>query len=496
MGTYTYTGQGDRVGVDQYDWNQQANWSPSIPPGTPADVINFAAGAATRNVPDNTPADELHLEFGSQISGGSFIVGSRLEIAPAVLINTDITSNGIGTVDTASDSSEYPSINNSHKLTNNGLLTVTGGGQFVLGGGTPVAIDNKGTITFENAGLLWTGGSPPQLINEGTMTIVGGCLFQSGDILHSGHLNFADGTLMVGDQTNLHLQGGDLTGSGTLVVGGSGTSSAFLTLQVDTTLPDSLALEVRAGAHVVFSVAAGAAEPALTITRSLLLAGDVGNAYVVARLILPTRATLKISGMSNLLGTGDNQNGSLECAGVTMVQPGGALDIAIGSTFLNTGRVTLSDTGQITSLASPGLLDNRGMLEKTGSGTASLGSNVANDGHIVVRAGVLELNGNTVISDGDLTLAGGNLAGGGQLILVGGTTGGALRGSGSVAVPVTNGGWVEPATSGMTLSQSYVQKDDGNLIVSKVDLAQGSTPLSVGGSVTLAGSLWLLEDGA
>ena len=159
--------------------------------------------------------------------------------------------------------------------------------------------------------------------------------------------------------------------------------------------------------------------------------------------------------------------------------------------FLNTGTVTISALSTITR----GSLTNTGLIQNTGSGAAVLDTALTNRGNVAVNQGTLQIGDYAwTIAGGMVTMQGGSLEGPGlgRLVLAGGTEGGVLTGAGTVTATVVNGGWVEPAPPGLTITE-YAQQPEGNIALPPAAATAKTPLLTLGGrNLHLDGSLWLL----
>jgi hypothetical protein len=121
---------------------------------------------------------------------------------------------------------------------------------------------------------------------------------------------------------------------------------------------------------------------------------------------------------------------------------------------------------------------------------------ITSRGNISVRDAGLDLQdyGSLVCADGAVLLFDSTLEstdGLAKVILSGGTTGGSLRGSGTIGAELQNGGWLEPAGPGFSITGDYTQLREGNLHIAGNAATGGQAPVRISGAAIFAGSLWM-----
>jgi hypothetical protein len=234
------------------------------------------------------------------------------------------------------------------------------------------------------------------------------------------------------------------------------------------------------------------------------------------------------AGALTINGTVNFNKGVMDGAGLLTVASSGILNLGTGTNSLtlyrpltNAGMVFVNTTGSVwvNSIASttnlPGgvfeiksgnisfvgggtapTLSNIGTLKRTTTtSTSTIGIPVVNTGTVEVQTGTLAITGATFTQTTGTTLVTGILSSNQSIVINGGT----LRGTGTVAAAVTNGGNISPGSPDspgiLTINGNYTQTSTGTLTI----LTNGTTAgtqyaqLAVAGTgaVTLNGSLSL-----
>jgi hypothetical protein len=479
------------------EWGDPKNWDSNSVPQTGDDII-IPDGEQTilpshdgpAGIPPNFEANSLTKGLCGLRSGGPIQCETLSWEAGAT--NVDIVVLGSGLIDTQTiDPNGAPYLLNGAKLTINGALTITGPGD-VGGAGDPTPqIVNNGTLTLAGSGAL-RGNAGLKVTGAGTLVVSGDSTIYGADVdvELTGSIEVDAGAhLYLGGTGTLHLMGGTVTGTGTLVLG-DGTFSRFISVEKATKIADGPTIEIAPGGIVIPppNINASAA-PILDLECPVHLTGGNIESYVrIAQSVLCV-----VDGPSSTMG------GVLDLYGTMQILPGGALALAadqysgVAPRLVNYGRLVLSDTG---SLTSGGTIENHSIIEKISNGLASVSPEVLVGGSVVVRAGTLDLvgGGKLTVTNGSVFLAGGNIGSSdasGSVVVGGGTLGGVLKGTGTIAARTINGGWVEPQGGPIAFTASYTQTDTGNLVIPVETLNGGNVVLNVTGGATLAGSLWM-----
>ena len=66
-----------------------------------------------------------------------------------------------------------------------------------------------------------------------------------------------------------------------------------------------------------------------------------------------------------------------------------------------------------------------------------------------------------------------------------------FAGSGTIDAELQNGGWLEPAGSGFSITGDYTQLREGNLRIAENVATGAEAPVRISGAATFAGSLWM-----
>jgi hypothetical protein len=490
------------------DWNNLNNWEP---PGVPSDgdeVVIPDSDAQGHNLPNDGPAPPgiqlTALDLGKLgLIGGAGVTVTESLTWHGGSLDCDLVLTGDGIISGLDGSLWNPVVLNSHTVTVQGTLTIQGspggdGQSFIISTGGNLF--NQGTINLVGAGLSVNAGFGT-VDNSGTIGVSGTCLITGVTMSHNPGATIAipaGSSLLVGadeggDNATLRLCGGTVTAEGSLSVGNG--VGGEIDIVADTSVAN---LTIGPNGWVAPEFGAGQPSPVLpgilTVTQSLTWSGPlpVGPGWfsnIGGHVVIPATATATVTNAVTL------GNGRIDNQGHFTLAPGAAL--AADGVFNNNGTLTFSDTGGTTS----GAITNTGLIEKTGQGTAALGSDLTNTGNIAIRAGTLQVSdANWTIGQGEIAMTGGNISqnGLGGITLAGGTTGGVLSGSGMVAAAFDNGGWIEPSGAGLTFSNQFTPHPDGNLLFPATvwTAADGQPLISIGlGKLFLAGSVWSLADG-
>jgi hypothetical protein len=202
-------------------------------------------------------------------------------------------------------------------------------------------------------------------------------------------------------------------------------------------------------------------------------------------------ATATIDGAAILVdgGTIDN-SGTLTITTTGKLSNTGTSSSGFGGIMINRNLLLLQGAG--TTTGNNGKLTNHGLIRKPDLGDFTVGVPIDSSGNVDIAAGTLSLDSPLSLS-GSLYMSGGSISGsGGSITVTGGTAGGVISGQGQIGVPVTNGGWVEPAGTGFAFAGGYQQDDNGNLVLPGSALTGTTATIQITNGAVLAGSLWVL----
>jgi fibronectin-binding autotransporter adhesin len=389
---------------------------------------NWSTGAAPHN------GDDVTINVGESItvtySTGSYLLDSLSTGSTDLL---DMTGGNLGTQ------------GNGYNL--QGGLTISGGTMRLVAGG-----QDGGQI----AGILTQSAGTLNFIN--TATIQGGTLVQSG-----GSITIAHGILM--DQDNAGTLGGTISGAGEFDINNSGAT----TLQSGFSL-STAAFAIDSGTVFLneklnyanrFSLSGNGTLDmngnAVTLSGHDSLDGTLNGGSLTMSGTGSLRNLVLDNGANLILNASINQTGNIQLGGST-----GTGTLNIGST--GTLRITGNDS--LTQGNNAGYLNNAGLIEKVGGGSASgttqILDTIANTGTIDAAIGTIDFSG----------------PGGGVQSTVSGT----LMGAGTVAF--SNGNYL---LQNLTVDTNQLLFNGSN------DVTLGSA-LTYGGNWQQTGGLLLFEN--
>lgn len=361
---------------------------------------------------------------------------------------------------------------------------VVRGGLRVGSGETGISIRNEGVIEATTAAVPMTINSssePGGFQNPGLMQAVsnelilqGGFIDNSGGVIvaHAGRIvrvagvTLTGGTLQAlpagaivfGNSSSGRLDGVNLSGYAVVQNGNS------VELKGTTTHTGSLAVQ-STGSLTDLSIVGPA---------TLLGDGSVVLTGANARIRGAGSGAVLINGLGHTIRgegrLGDNLNLSVINNGLIRADGAGPMTLDVSGTFTNSATGQLLVTANRTLIAPPGEWTSAGMIIIGSGGTLD------RTGSMTLTGGEALVNGTLKIDGGSLQLGGGVLAGTGDV-------------DGSV---VATGGTVKP--SGLLVHGNYHQHDASMLELSIGD-APRFTPLIVGGTATLGGTLKLTLPG-
>lgn len=287
-------------------WNEPSQWNtnPYYPNNgnPPEDVYNawISSGTATLN------GDITILQFdlgGATLTGGYSLSVSGMSWSSGTMSDAGTTTLRSGGTSTLSGTTSRTL--DTRTLNNQGTVTVTGTGAFYIDEGA--IINNSGTLnvttdadfarssgangTFDNSGVFRksagtdvtgvTGGTV--FNNSGTVDVkTGSLLFENGYIQTAGTTHLDSGTTLTSSLA-LDLQGGNLTGSGTVVanINASGANIAPGSSPGTLTVNGSLSLGILAS--LIFELGGniqGSEYDFLDVNGLLTLGGTLNVSFV------------------------------------------------------------------------------------------------------------------------------------------------------------------------------------------------------------------------
>ena len=266
-------------------------------------------------------------------------------------------------------------------LTNRGTVTWPGGNAFYGGAGAQIYNFGQWRLEGDGAAFQYTGGGAwPTFQNFGTLTKTGGAnqsIFVTSSTINHGTMNVAVGTLQFNDNTEWP-DGGQITGSGSLVLSGGNTTLSGTTLLNGSWQWQSVN---------VFGTGA--------ITGPIPLTWQTGRLY--GNLTVASNAQLNFSGdFYPWLNSGNDASPAILTNRGTVVWPGGnPLYAGASARIYNLGQWRLEGGGTALSYTGGGgwgTFFNNGTLLKTSSASVDLSSfSLVNSGRIAAQAGLFNL---------------------------------------------------------------------------------------------------------
>lgn len=499
-------------------------------------VINgpILLGAANRyEMNDGTlTASGVQLPGGTfTMNGGSFSTGS-IGLDPTLGVfnlnggSLTLTGGiGVGTVNIGSAASfslvagrtlSATSLANGGSLTQQGTVSLLGtsrnDGSWAMGGG---AVTTAGTLT--NAGLLSGHGTIAgggAFVNTGLLQHGGGTmeLATTGANLNSGNWDMAAGGQLrltgavLTNQGALNLNGGSVTGTGTLnnVAGGTVNGRGSIT----TTFSNAGRLVVaggsttvvkpfvNSGSVVLADAAATLGGGAITNSGRIEGQGQVGNAVVNTGSIEAKGGTLWLAGALTSSGRLRSASGSELVVGSGLASNAGTIELAGGTVDNNGLALSNAAGGRITGFGTlrAGSIANLGQLQLSGGASVIHGSFVNDTGSATLLSG----NSNTTFHDAaefragsELRVSAGSVATFFGLVLQ--RSGASFTGTGG---KFFEGGLSIGNSPGAGSDAGSVTFGDGNHYLAEIGgTAPGSgfDHYSVGGTLTFGGTLMLVS---
>lgn len=266
-------------------------------------------------------------------------------------------------------------------LTNRGTVTWPGGNSFYGGAGAQIYNDGQWRLEADGTALQHTGGgAAPTFHNLGTLSKTGGTnetIVTTSSTINHGTMSVAVGTLQFNASTEWR-DGGQITGSGRVLLNGSSTLLSGTTLLNGSWQWQSV------------SVAGTGA-----ITGPIPLTWRTGQLY--GNLTVASDAQLNFSGeFYPLLSSGNDASPAILTNRGTVVWPGGSFYAGTSARIYNFGQWRLEGGGTPfihTSGGGWGTFFNNGTLLKTSSATADLTSfYLVNSGRLTAEAGQFNFN--------------------------------------------------------------------------------------------------------
>lgn len=433
-------------------------------------------------------------------------------------------------------------------------LQVTGAGTFANQGS--IAVANGGTLTLASGVFTNTGS-----LTVSSATLALGGAFAASELAHLGSVSLANGTvsitgtgenaggtLVIGTGSAIAGQIGEIALAGTLLGGvvqdgGDGLSFAAGTGVLDgvtyegvldlseggvVTLDGGASVAAAAGPGPASILDTGAGSALLlqgseTLNSAIVTLGNAGTAAVLGTadawlassattaVLGPnltvqqaaSLATIEANGSPYALGFSDTLIGEGLIAGAIA---GGQLQISGFGTFINQGRISLSNGDTLT--AAPSVFANTGTMTVGAGSTAILGGPApfvgvsapswSNSGDIIVSGGTLVFAGNAETSQlGSVSVTGGTISLTGTLENAGTTLtlGGATLPTLSLAGTIS-GGTVDDPDADLSIAKSGIPVLDGVQYQGALSLGGSGETLRVRDGLSLSGTAAMTGAGA
>jgi autotransporter-associated beta strand protein len=484
--------------------------------GGTSTTVSFTGSGATFNTTSITgDGTSSHITFQPSNNSQVALNGTAESNGSRISVNFSgqgtLTTNGatIGDLNAGSPTATT-SLTNSLTLTNSTSANssyagqVTGGGSFVVSGGSLTLTNSSNS--FSSGVTVNTGASfiipSMNCMGSGTLTLAGGTFAPSSPITTSQSTSVtASSTLNASGGAFTHT--GTLTGSGGATLGTSGTvslntlSCSSGTFTVSGNLSGSQALTAQGGGTVVLSGSNSYTGGTVIASSTTLSVGSASNIGGGSAALTLSGGTLQTTGAITSSGAfGVTSSSTLNASGGAFTHTG---------TLTGSGGATLSSSGTVslnTLSCSSGTFTVSGNL----SGSQTL---TAQDGGTVVLSGTNSYTGGTVIASATTLSIGSvsNIGGSGAaLTLSGGTlqTSGAVTSSGAIGVTssstIDGSGGAATFTGTLTGSDTSTLTCSGTVSLNTVTLPSGTFTISgpLGGSqaFTKAGGGTLIMNSA
>ena len=330
--------------------------------------------------------------------------------------------------------------------------------------------------------------------SDGLKKTGAGTLVLAGANSYTGGTTVAEGTLSVGQDSNLGAAGADVTlNGGTLQITGTGFANSSTRHWQLGNAGGGIDIAVAGHSFTLGSALVGTGSLTKTGAGTLVLTG--ANSYIGGTTIgggtlaLGAGGSLPATGAVALTGSG----ATFDISGANSAQTIASLQGVAGSrVLLGNQKLTLWDAAPTTSSTFDGSLSGTASarLDKQGSGTLTLaGDSSAFAGSTTIHDGTLALAAAQL--GGALTLASGAMLTGTGTV---GTLGTGTPGNANTLTRVQNGATVAPGNATNTYGTLQVAGDlafeAGSIYRVQVDPASNaSSRIDVGGSATLAGGV-------
>jgi hypothetical protein len=418
---------------------------------------------------------------GTTLTGGAYYVAGTLQFGASgsTLTTNDANLTLAGTGAQLLDLGGNNLLSGFNTNASGGIFTVAAGGIYT----TPGAFSNSGTMDLEQASALTVAGN---LTNGGTVAtnnqnLQGGAntLTVNGTLTNNSGANV---TIGANNDTSDVANVGLLTNAGAVTVG----SGATLNLTSAGTDTNTGAIAVNGGklnlpATADLDMESGGT---LTVTGNLTNVGAIttneANLQGTANTITVTGTLTNNTGASVTIGahgdTSDTANvGLLSNAGTVTVDKGATLKLTATGADSNTGSIALE--GGALSIASGGAFTNSGTLDEENGGKLSVAGGLTNTGKLSTNAANLGGAATTITVGGKLSNSSG------ATVTIGANndtsdtaTLGSLANAGTVTVDTG---------ASLTLSTAATDTNSGAIAVNGTLDIKAATTLSGAGSITL-----------
>ena len=354
------------------NWSTNSNWTPATAPNSVGAFAGFGGGG-TEITADRTTTVNGAFTVGTLAFNGAANAKSYI-LADGGSANITLNNGASGSAIT--DTSGNHTINSALTLTSNGA--------------TIAVINGADTLTI--GGVIGGDGTPLVKSGFGTLVINGANTYTNSTIINSGTL-LINSAASLGDPANTTT-----INAGTLRVSADITSLELIYLG---DAASSISVPPATNYTISGTVADGASMGTLNKADSGTLVLSNINSYSGGTVI--NAGTVQINN-ANSLGAASGgvtiHNATLQATATFT----GTRSVSLG----NANSTILVDAAQTHTVN--GVISGIGALNKTGSGTLTLGSNANTySGGTVIHSGILALNFGSFLGSGTLTFQGGTL---------------------------------------------------------------------------------------